>query len=129
MRREDLDRVHRVGKPKVAEEGSVDPPAPRAIILKLNGHETKMKFMKSRQGLRGKRIFINEDLTKPNHELLLYAKDNRVEGVVVYSIDGTVMARSPTTNRVYRIKKKEDLVRYGLLNSAPEQAHDAEVAE
>lgn len=68
--------------------------------------------MKARRNLGGKKIYINEDLTKMNHQLLLHVKKSCSHDVKVYSVDGTVIARTP--DRVYRIKKTEDLVKDGL---------------
>ena len=131
--REELDRAHRVGRQKDARQGQTSPP-PCAMIVKLAAHRTKMKFMKARRNLAPKKIFINEDLTKANHKLLLYVKKHVPEGVSVYSVDGTIMARS--SDRVYRIHRRDDLVKFGLFVSATENAdddivvaEDAEVAE
>ena len=63
-------KAHRVGKPREAEVGSENSP-PGAMIVKLSGYSTKVKFMKAPRGLRGKEIYINEDLTKVNHDFLL----------------------------------------------------------
>ena len=51
VRRDELDRAHCVGKPREAEVGSENSP-PRAMILKLSGYGTKVKFMRARRGLR-----------------------------------------------------------------------------
>ncbi|CAB4028541.1 Hypothetical predicted protein [Paramuricea clavata] len=112
--RDEIDRAHRVGQLKQVSSGQPKP-APRAMIVKLICYTTKMKFMKARRNLRGRQIYINEDLTKSNHQLLLYTKANCSSDVKIYSVDGTVVAR--TDRRVYRIKHKEDLVKYGLLYS------------
>lgn len=133
VNRNELDRVHRVGKPNRAEGGAVNQGQQvgaaskslntRPMIVKLIGHQTKLKFMKVKRSLKG-RIFINEDLTKVNYNLLMYVKQNSLKGVVVYTMDGTIMARSPTTEKVYRIKKKEDLVKFNLLKNSPPAEDD-----
>ena len=120
--RDELDRAHRVGKPKDSRDGQTLPP-PHAMIVKLAGYSAKMKFFRARRKLGPKKIFINEDLTKENHKLLLHVKKQCPEGVSVYSVDGTIMVR--TSDRVYRIKRKEDLEKYGLTGDV----HDAEVTE
>lgn len=51
VRRDELDRAHCVGKPREAEVGSENSP-PRAMIVKLSGYGTKVKFMRARRGLR-----------------------------------------------------------------------------
>ena len=48
-----------------------------------------MNSMKSAKSLKGTKIFITEELTKINHDLLLHAKDHCSEGVAIYSVDGT----------------------------------------
>ena len=52
VRRDELNRAYRVGKPREAEAGSENSP-PRAMIVKLSGYGTKVKFMKARRVLRG----------------------------------------------------------------------------
>lgn len=128
MGREELDRTHRVGKPKVAEENDENLLLPRAMNMKLRGHDTKMKIVKTHRNLQGSNIFINEDLTKLNHKFLMYVRNKSTDGVAVYSMAGTVMTQSSGSNRVYRIKKKDDLVKYGLEDSAPEKTENAEQA-
>ena len=81
-----------------------------------------MKSVKSRQSLKGTKIFITEDLAKINHDLLLHAKDHCSEEVAVYSVAGKVIARCSNSSRVFCIKNKDNLLKYGLLNSAPDDA-------
>ncbi|CAB3991401.1 Hypothetical predicted protein [Paramuricea clavata] len=105
---DDIDRAHCVRKLKQANalnvgEGQASS-QPRAILVKLNGYFTKLKFMRGKRNLSCKRIYINEDLTKINHRLLLNVKELCSPGVKVYSVDGTVVARKH--DRVYRIKEK-----------------------
>lgn len=99
------------------EVGSENLP-PRAMIVKLSGYGTKVKFMKARRGLRGKQIYINEDLTKLNHDFLLRVKKSCVDGVAVYNVDGNVMAKCSTTKRVYRIDKIDDLKSHGFFQNS-----------
>ena len=120
--------MHRVGRPKESQDGD-EHATLRAMIVKLAGHGTKMKIMKACRRLRGKNIFTNEDLTKINHEHLLYVKKNCIEGVAVYTSDGIVMARSSITNRTYRIMKKDDLNKFNLFKVAPQEPQNAETAE
>lgn len=117
-----------MGKPKVAEENDENLLLPRAMTVKLRGHDTKMKIVKTRRNLQGSNIFINEDLTKLNHKFLMNVRNNSTDGVAVYSMAGTVMTQSSGSNRVYHIKKKDDLVKYGLEDSAPEKTENAEQA-
>ena len=50
VRRDELDRAHRICKPRETEVGSENSP-PRAKIVKVSGYGTKVKFMKARKGL------------------------------------------------------------------------------
>ena len=89
----------------------------RPMIVKLIGHQTKLKFIKAKRRLK-LRVFFNEDLAKTNYNLLIYVKQNSQKGVVLYTMDGTIMARSPTTNKVYHVKK-ENIVKFNLLKDSP----------
>ena len=59
----EIDRAHRVGRPKAD--------GPRSIIVKLKSFGTKILVMKKRRKLKGKNLYVNEDLTKPNQELYM----------------------------------------------------------
>ena len=124
--RDELDHAHRIGKPKKSRDGQTSPP-PRTMIVKLAGYSTKMKFFRARRKLGPKKMFINEDLTKENHKLLLHVKTYCREGVSVYTVGGSIIARS--SDRVYRVKRKEDLEKFGLTTPADTgDVHDSEVA-
>ena len=58
----EIDRVHRVGRRRDLEA--------RPMIVKFRSHNAKVTVMRKKRTLRGKRIYINEDLTKPNLDLL-----------------------------------------------------------
>ena len=86
---DDIGRAHRVRKLKQADtlivgEGQASL-QPRAMIVKLSGYFTKLKFMRAKRNLSGKRIYINEDLTKINHRLLLNVKELCSQGVMELS--------------------------------------------
>jgi len=125
---DELGRAHRVGKPREAKVGSENSP-PLATIVKLSAYGTKVKFIKARWDLRGKEIYINEDLTKVNHDFLLWVKKSCIDGVAVYIVDGNVMARCSTTKRVYCIDKIDDFKSNGCFKTALNKAQDAANAE
>ena len=85
--------------------------------------------MKARRGLRGKNIYINEDLTKDNHDFLLQTKKDCGFGVAVYTVDGCVLARCANSRKVYRIVKSDDLKRFGLEKKAPNTVQDAAIVQ
>ena len=115
------EEVERIIKRREAEVGSENS-TPRAMIVKLSGYGTKVKFMKARKGLRVKQIYINEDLTKVNHDFLVRVKKSCIDGVALYTADGNVMARCSTTKRVYRIDKIDGLKSHGFFKTAPNAA-------
>jgi hypothetical protein len=108
--RNELDRVHRVGRVSNVADYR------RPMIVKLIGHQSKLKLIKARKNLKGKDIYIREDLTKVNHALLMFVKKNCMEKTIVYTVDGVIMARLPGSGQIYRIKTKDDMVTYGLVN-------------
>ena len=127
--RDDLDRVHRVGKSlREAVDSSKRLHPPRAMIVKLNSYGTKVKAMRAGRGLRGKNIYINEHLTKVNHDFLLQIKKDCPEGVAVYTVDGCVLAWFANVRKIYRIAKCDDLKRYGLNKKALNTVQDAATA-
>ncbi|KAH3727889.1 hypothetical protein DPMN_053835 [Dreissena polymorpha] len=58
----DIDVAHRLGK--FAKNKS------RPVIVKFLRRQTKIEIMKRAKMLKGSRLFINEDLTKLNAEVL-----------------------------------------------------------
>ena len=113
--REEIDRAHRVDKVKMPQVGQDEPP-PRPMIVKLAGYSTKMKFMRVRRNLGGKKMFVNEDLTKINHKFMMHIKEQCPEGVSVFTVDGAVRVRS--SNGVFCVTKSEDLAKYRLTEVA-----------
>ena len=75
-----------------------------------------MKFMRARRNLGCKKMFGNEDLTKINHKFMIHIKEQWPEGVSVFTVDGTVRVRS--SNKVFRVRKSEDLAKYRLTEVA-----------
>ena len=104
--REELDRVHRVGK--------------QNTVAKLRGHSTKMKFMKSRKNLVEEKIYINEDLTHENLGLLKQCRKSCGESMKVYSIDGKIIVCS-ADDKIHRVKSKKDLLKFGLVDTLEEE--------
>ena len=76
--RNELDRAHRVGRVLDPNSGNAVV-HPRPVIVKLISHQSKLKLMKARKNLKGKDIFIREDLTKANHALLMFVRRNCIE--------------------------------------------------
>lgn len=119
---EDIDRSHRLGKPRTAPDQK-----PRDIIVKFVSYRKRALFYKARiltksRGYRG--VYVNEHLTKIRGKLLYEAR-RRVKSKQlksVWSSDGVVMVKlndaNPDTNfdgTVLRISNEIDLPAYVLL--------------
>ena len=88
---DDIERSHRVGKPKNAGR-------PRDIIVKISSYRTRRKLYEARtktrdRGYRG--VYINEDLTKSRSKLLLKARKMVKNKLVksAWSSDGNILVR------------------------------------
>lgn len=88
---EEIDRSHRAGR-------VVHDAPPRSILVKFATYRARQKFYLRKTKLKEaghKRVFVNEDLTRPRSNLLFHArslvKAGRIEGA--WSSDGTVLVR------------------------------------
>ena len=105
---EEIDRSHRVGKPKAPNA------RPRDIIVKFISYRARQKLYKKRAALRAvnnyKRSYINEDLTKKRSSLLYAARQLAKQHVILstWSSDGTVLVKN-REDRIHVINSEEDL--------------------
>ena len=97
----EIDRTHRVGKVK---EGSI---SPRAIIVKFISYQTKAKVLSNRRNLKGRKFFVNEDLTIFNK--IIFDKARRsLDKLPVWTADGKILVRSANA-KIVRLRKVEDI--------------------
>ena len=106
IERSEIDRVHRIGKPQH------DNGRPRAIIIKLKSFHSKISILKNKRRLRGKSLYVNEDLTRINQQLLMYAKEKCRDTALVYTSDGHIFVKRKHDGTISIIKRKEDLSTY-----------------
>ena len=91
IRPEDLDRSHRVGRPREVSQNANTVPRPREIIVKLTNYRARMQLLKGRAFLRSTKakIFINEDLTSARKEIAYECRglkrDNKIRKVWTYN--------------------------------------------
>lgn len=91
IRPEDLDRSHRVGRPREVSQNANAVPRPREIIVKLTNYRARMQLLKGRAFLRSTKakIFINEDLTSARKEIAYECRslkrDNKIRKVWTYN--------------------------------------------
>ena len=106
IERSEIDRAHRIGKPQH------DNGRPRAIIIKLKSFHSKISILKNKRRLRGKSLYVNEDLTRINQQLLMYAKEKCRDTASVYTSDGHIFVKRKYDGTISIIKRKEDLSTY-----------------
>lgn len=95
----EIDRTHRVGRPKSGKQ--------RAIIVKFSSYQSKIKVMKCKKNLKGTSMYVNEDLTFFNKELLNYAR-TELKNLSVWSTDGKILIKQQS-GRIVRVKTKNDV--------------------
>ena len=98
MNASDIQRIHRIGKKKVADPNSTTPPKPRKIICRFKSYKLRQKVIFTKKNLKKhatfKDSFITENLTPFRSKLLWYIKhhcDGRF--VKVHSRDGNIRAQ------------------------------------
>ena len=57
-------------------------------------------------------MFVDEDFTKINHKFMMHIKEQCLEGVLVFTVNGAVRVRSSIG--VLLVTKSEDLAKYRL---------------
>ena len=96
---EDIDRCHRLGPSR--GDGL------RAIIVKFVSYRVKSEVLRSRKKLKGKKLYIYEDLAATNMMLLRESRD-RFRGYSVWTADGKVLVKF-TDGKITRIQSKKDI--------------------
>ena len=102
----EIDRTHRVGKRQAGYK-------PRAIIVKFCSYQSKAKVMKSKTILKGKPLFVNEDLTAVNKRLFDVAR-RELRPLPVWSSDGKILVKLQN-ERVVRVKSEGDIKQYIIM--------------
>ena len=91
---EDIDRLHRLGKPKTSKNAK-----PRPIIVKFVRYNTRNKIYRNKKKLKGTEISVTESLTVKRINMLEKAKEEHTFNNV-WSQDGRIMFFDKDTNRV-----------------------------
>jgi predicted transcriptional regulator len=104
VKHEEIDRAHRVGKPN--RDGA------RALIVKFKSYESKRKIMINKRKLKGKKLYVNEDLTWLNQQLLKRVRDAIVGKAYVFTADGYILVKDKPDRPPVRIRRDSDLLRY-----------------
>ena len=91
---EDIDRLHRLGKPKTSKDAK-----PRPIIVKFEKHSTCNKIYRNNKKLKGTGISVKESLTVKRINMLEKAREEHTFNNV-WSKDGRIMFFDKDTNKV-----------------------------
>ena len=99
LRRDDIDRSHRVQRRSPASSESSKP---RAIIVKMTSYRHRQRLLMNRKELKGTGLSICEDLTESNrsllHDAFLASKKPNSKVVSSWSQDGRILVAVRTTD-------------------------------
>ena len=65
--------------------------------------------MKNRKKLKGKKLYVNEDVTKWNQNLHMLVHNECCDVGLVYTRDGVIFIKRRVAGRIFRIQRREDL--------------------
>ena len=102
-----LDRVHRVGKI------SSDRKSPRPILVKFSTYRQRHNVFKKKNLLKGRAVYINEDLTKYRAKLLYTARKLKKDRAIsdCWTHDGQILVKT-THGLIQPINDETELQRY-----------------
>ena len=106
VKHEEIDRVHRVGKPN--SDGA------RTLIVKFKSYESKRKIMINKRKLKGRKLYLNEDLTWMNQQLLKRVHDVIAGKAYVFTADAYILVKGKFDSPPVRIRRDSDLLRYNF---------------
>ena len=125
--RTDIDRAHRIGKPRTATQGQASAP-PRTLVVKYVSYLKREAIWFGRRELKGakpprgssmteesmKEVFVQENLTKKNQEIMYLARQLKRAGNLwaVWS-DGCVLkVKRSQQSATVRLSSKSDLAQF-----------------
>ena len=91
---EDIDRSHKLGKPKSSRNAK-----PRPIIVKFVRYNTRNRIYRNKKKLKGTEISVKESLTAKRINMLEKAREEYIFNNV-WSEDGKIMFFDKNTNKV-----------------------------
>ncbi|KAK3106915.1 hypothetical protein FSP39_002893 [Pinctada imbricata] len=114
----EIDRIFRVGKPSLGKT--------RPIVVRLTNFAAKKRIMKSRPELKKKgmkKVFINEDLTKPRQQLAYAARQGVKRNAIkkTWTDDGKVFIID-NNDRKHRVDSLPTLEGFCTMMRSPQHA-------
>ena len=125
--RSDIDRAHRIGKPKSAAQGQSSPP-PRPLVIKFVSYLKREAVWFGRKELRSakpprgsnltdgsmKDVFVQENLTRKNQEIMYQARQLKRAGKLwAVWLDGCVLkVKRSQQSAMVRLSSKSDLAQF-----------------
>ena len=94
LKPEDIDRSHRLGKPKSSKNAK-----PRPIIVKFVRYTSRNRIYRNKKKLKGTGISLTESLTAKRINVLEKAREEHTFNNV-WSQDGKIMFFDKNTNKV-----------------------------
>ena len=91
---EDIDRSHRLGKPKSSKNAK-----PRPLIVKFVRYNTRNRIYRNKKKLKETGISVTESLTAKRINMLEKAREEHTFNIV-WSQDGRIMFFDKETNKV-----------------------------
>ena len=100
LRREDIDIAHRLGPKRNRRWGQETAPA-RRVIIKFNSRIKRDNILRNRKLFKGTDIFVNEDLTQINQNVLACVRKKMPDEVKQsWSINGRIFYESQTGEKI-----------------------------
>lgn len=102
-----IDRSHRLGRPKISEDGK---PKPRPIIIKFVSYTQREAIYRAKKHLKGTKLLITESLTPTRMSIYREAQQMVKSGTIsnVWSQDGRIVILDNKDKKV-NITKLSDL--------------------
>ena len=99
---EDIDVIHRIGKPTVNSNGH-----PRPVIIKFKTYHVRGLFIRARKQLKGKKIFINDDLTPLTAKQFAEARKLVADGVYFasWTVNGKIWLKKGEKSEPMRLEE------------------------
>ena len=89
-------------------------PTVMALIVKFKSYESKRKIMINKRKLKGRKLYVNEDLTWMNQQLLKRVRDATAGKAYVFTADGYILVKGKFDSPLVRIRRDSDLLRYNF---------------